>query len=389
MKPSTPTEPPSPPAAPLVPFPSPAFAAYYSTSIAGLMVWLDSPANEYRRRVLPLAAFDPGLGLAVAAISTQHRAGPTDTPAFSEAARDACLALLRQSARELTRRLADGAPIGATPGDVVDAECMLASMLMMTCYEMASSRAAAAECHRRAARTIVGVFGAAARSSELFTFLRNQLAIHDVLASVTSFDADDLREVVVPDEETEDLFTEYLGFLHRITLVSRGIESDESLEADAVRSRFEQARASTLMVATKLQLGRTAMRRDFVRLVDTYHTAALLYSYRCLDLNTPGLELERAHLSTRLTAQLTEFEDSTAWIQNLPWPALVAGIEAHGDTSRQEAVTEAVIAVSRVTNSMHHLDSLAFLREFWTGSDADWRPLARQWEDEGRRVIPV
>jgi hypothetical protein len=355
------------------------------------MVWLDSPTNEYRRRVLPLAAFDPGLGLAVAAISTQHRAGPAEPPAFSEAARDACLALLRQSAHELTLRLVDGAPVG-TSDDLVGAECMLASMLMMTCYEMATSRAAAAECHRRAARTIVGVFGAVAKGSELFTFLRNQLAIHDVLASVTSFDADDLCEVIVPDEAVEDLFTEYLAFLHKVTLASRGVQfvDAERLNVDTVRSRFEQARASTLMkAATKLQLGRSTVRRDFIRLVETYHAAALLYSYRCLDLASAGLDEERAYLGARLTSQLSEFEDPAAWIQNMPWPALVAGTEAHGNVARQEAVADALLAIARATNSLHHMDTLGFLQEFWAGSDADWRPLAQRWENEHRRIIPV
>ncbi|KAH6685010.1 hypothetical protein F5X68DRAFT_210496 [Plectosphaerella plurivora] len=354
------------------------------------MVWLDSPTNEYRRRVLPLAAFDPGLGLAVAAISTQHRAGPAEPPAFSEAARDACLALLRQSAHELTLRLVDGAPVG-TRDDVVGAECMLASMLMMTCYEMATSRVAAAECHRRAARTIVGVFGTAAKGSELFTFLRNQLAIHDVLASVTSFDANDLREVIVPDETTEDLFTEYLGFLHKVTLASRGVEiaDNERLDVDTIRGRFEQARASTLMAATRLQLGHSAVRRDFIRLVETYHTTALLYSYRCLDLASPSIDQERAYLGIRLTAQLSEFEDPATWIQNMPWPVLVAGTEAYGDVARQEAVTDALLAVSRATNSLHHMDTLGFLQEFWAGDDTDWRPLARRWEHEDRRIIPV
>lgn len=42
-----------------------AFIEYYDHNIAGLMVWFDTADNDYRRRVLPLAANAPGLRLAV------------------------------------------------------------------------------------------------------------------------------------------------------------------------------------------------------------------------------------------------------------------------------------------------------------------------------------
>jgi len=374
--------------------PSVNFVEYYSNAIAGLMVWLDSEENEYRRRVLPLVELSPGLRLAVAAVSAQHGAAgdASSSVDFPEAARDACLSILQKSAGDLTRRLTTGADLN-TGEDVVNAECMLASMLMMTCFEMAWSRVEAAECHRRAARTIVNIFGSTkgATGSRLFTFLRNQLAIHDVLAAATSFDIEDLKKVIIPAREAgEDLFTEYLSLLHRVIMASRDM-APKFPSMDAVRADFEQARASTVMAATRLRLGDSVVRRDFVRLVETYHNAALLYSYQCLDFHSlePAPPIERIFLSTRLTSQLVQFEDETAWIQNLPWPALVAGFESHGNSHQQDTVANVFLSIFKATNSRHHMDTLDFLRTFWNGPSTDWRPQAKQWEDDGRRIIPV
>ncbi|KND87327.1 hypothetical protein TOPH_08054 [Tolypocladium ophioglossoides CBS 100239] len=271
------------------------FIKYYDKNIAGLMVWFDSEDNDYRRRVLPLAANTPGLRLAVAAISAHHGAGTFDheTPRFSEAARDACLGLIQIQVREMTGRLTGGSEL-TSQSDMADAEWMLAAILMISTYEMANAQTAAAESHRIAARTIANVFGHnEASCTRVFDFLRNQLAVLDVLSSTTSFQLSDVQRTVLPPPSMANgLFTQYLTLLQRVTLLSRqrieapspdaniGSSGVGDLTASSIRSQFEQARGATLLAAGRLQMQPSVVGRDFIRLVDIYHHAGILYSYR-------------------------------------------------------------------------------------------------------------
>ncbi|KJZ73714.1 hypothetical protein HIM_06832 [Hirsutella minnesotensis 3608] len=306
-----------------------AFIEYYDKNIAGLMVWFDTADNDYRRRVLPLAANTPGLRLAVAAISAYHGGMTFDhaVPRFSEAARDACLGLIQSRVRDMTGRLTGGAAL-TTDADLADAEWMLAAILMISTYEMANAQAAAAESHRMAARTIVNVFGhaASARGARVFDFLRNQVAVLDVLSSTTSFDRADVEGAVLPPASMADgLFTRFLSALHHVTLVSRRRDAESSS-------------------------GQGAM------------TAA---------------EVDAS------------VEDATLCAQNLPWPAFVAGTECHGDPRRQEDVAALLTLIAEATGFRHFLDVNRFLRMFWAGDDPDWRPLARLLQQKGFRILAV
>ncbi|KAH7126048.1 fungal-specific transcription factor domain-containing protein [Dactylonectria macrodidyma] len=376
---------------------------YYGKSIAGLMVWFDTDQNDYRRRVLPLAKSEPGLRLAVAAISAQHGSAlfPESPPDFPQMARDACLRFIQRSAEEMTRRLSSGSVLDSGP-DVVSAEWMLASILIMICFEMVQSRHEAAECHRQAARRLINIFSSTnVGSSELFGFLRNQLSIHDVLASTTSFNLQDLQMAIIPQSGPTALFSEYLSVLHRVTLQSRQTScltsdcgsptTDEPLCAMAIRSQFEQARGATLMAAGRLHFRHSSPNRDLVHLVETYHNAALLYSYRCIGLEKLDhtTDLERQILSARLPDQLLEFDDHKMCIQNMPWPALIAGTECHGNSENQAKVIKVFLYIYEVTRFKHYLEILEFLRNFWNGSQTDWRVLARDWEAAGRQILAV
>ncbi|PNY23874.1 Uncharacterized protein TCAP_06179 [Tolypocladium capitatum] len=379
------------------------FIEYYDKNIAGLMVWFDSEDNDYRRRVLPRAANTPGLRLAVAAISAHHGAGTFDheTPRFSEAARDACLGLIQNQVREMTGRLTGGSEL-TSQSDMADAEWMLAAILMISTYEMANAQTAAAESHRMAARTIANVFAHdEASCTRVFDFLRNQLAVLDVLSSTTSFELSDVeRTVVPPPSMANGLFTQYLTLLQRVTLLSRrrmeapspdanvGSSGGADLSASSIRSQFEQARGTTLLAAGRLQMQPSVVGRDFIRLVDIYHHAGILYSYRCLGLVT----LERADRESsmlKLFEQFAALEDPTLSAQNLPWPAFVAGTECHGDGERQEAVAELFTTITDATGFRHFVDVLNFLRMFWAGDHPDWRPLARAFQQKGFRILAL
>lgn len=367
---------------------------YYGESIAGLMVWLDGEQNDYRRRVLPLAKSEPGLRLAVAAMAAHHGSSvfPDKPPNFAELARDACLDFVKQAAKEMTTRLTTGSGL---VGGVVGGEWMLASVLIMICFEMVRSRLEVAECHKQAARTIVEVLGPTeAGDSQLFRFLQNQLAIHDVLASTTSFDLEDVQKAVTPPANSETaLFAEYLTSLHQVTLATRRPRSaqERQMSAASVRAVFEQARGSTLMAAGRLCGANTDKSRDLVHLAEVYHMAALLYSYRCMGLETLDAVSYAEHhlLAQRLPDELLRFGDQHRCIQNLPWPALVAGFECHGDGERQAKVVKVFLDIYEATKFGHYLEILEFLHTFWAGPRTDWPSLAREWELAGRRVIPV
>ncbi|KAM4068026.1 fungal specific transcription factor [Hirsutella rhossiliensis] len=387
-----------------------AFIEYYDRNIAGLMVWFDTEDNDYRRRVLPLAANTPGLRLAVAAISAHH-GGMTfgqAVPRFSEEARDACLGLIQRRVRDMTGRLMTGGSAALTgEADIADAEWMLAAILIISTYEMANAQAAAAESHRMAARTIVNVFGHHdACAARVFDFLRNQMSILDILCSTTSFDLADVERAVLPPRSMADgLFTQFLEALHHVTLVSRrpgssappddSDDDDDDDDSDAnwrsataIRSRFEQATRATMLAAGRLQVPATAVGRDFVRLVNIYHDAAVLYAYRCLGHVAAEHNDRRAALA-RLFAQLAALEDATLCAQNLPWPAFVAGTECYGDAGRQAAIAALLDLMTRATGFRHFLDILRFLRMFWAGPLPDWRPLARDLQQRGFRILAV
>ncbi|PHH67507.1 hypothetical protein CDD82_1400 [Ophiocordyceps australis] len=379
------------------------FIEYYDHNIAGLMVWFDSENNDYRRRVLPRAANTPGLRLAVAAIAAHHGGLTFDheIPRFSEAARDACLGLIQSHVRDMTGRLTGGSEL-TSQSDVADAEWMLAAILMISTYEMANAQAVAAESHRMAARTIVNVFGHhEACRTRTFDFLSNQLAVLDVFSSTTSFDMSDVEHTVLPPASMADgMFVDYLSLLHRVTLASRqGSQAHDSpvsngkppvhqLTARWIRHRFHQARGATLLAAGRLQIRPGAASRDFIRLVDIYHYAAILYSYRCLGLVEPE-QADRLAATLHLFEQLSALEAPTLCAQNLPWPVFVAGTECHGHVARQEFVARLFTTMASATGFGNMLDVLKFLRMFWAGAMADWQPLARRLQRHGFRILAV
>jgi hypothetical protein len=382
----------------------PQLVEYYDKNLAGLMVWFDSADNGYRRRVLPRVVNTPGLKLAVAAFASHHGSSQFQTPMerFSEAARDACLSMIHTNVQSMTKRFSSGAEL-TSQSDIEDAEWILASVLVIACYEMTNSRASAAEGHRLAARSIVNIFGSKkGYNSGLFAFLRNQLSIYDVLASTTSFDAEDIQKTILPVSGAKTiLFADYLTLLHHVTLVSRlpfpmTADTDANLNGlklssftpDEVRDRFTQARGATLVASGRMGIDKTGHRNDFIRLVDTHHYAGLLYSYRCLgNLDVEAAEYRSA--VTELFEQLVAFENFNTFVQNMPWPVFIAGIECHGDLPRQEVVRQLLVTILEATSFKHYEGVLSFLDTFWAGTQSDWRPLAQELQTKGFRLLVV
>ncbi|XWW95153.1 hypothetical protein V2A60_003106 [Cordyceps javanica] len=379
----------------------PQLIEYYDKNLAGLMVWVDSAENAYRRTVLPRVKNTPGLRLAVAAFASHHGSSRFQhtMELFPEAARDACLGMIYARVQDMTSRLTNGAELDSQ-ADIADAEWMLTCILMIACYEMSNSQASAAEGHRLAARTLVNVFGAKKGYNDgLFAFLRNQLAIYDVLVSTTSFNLEDIRNTIVPTPGSKNvLFADYLTYLHQVTLASRFplpmpeevsvLLNGVDLSPDSIRLKFTQARGASLLAAGRLGIEKAAMRQDFIRLVDVYHYAAVLYSYRCLGYATTD-NSDWKPTVTKLFEQLLCFQYPGICIQNLPWPIFVAGTECWGDARRQQTVRELLGNVLAATNFRHYEGVLGFLNAFWSGNQADWRFLAQDLQLKGFRILVI
>lgn len=366
---------------------------YYAEQVAGLMVWIDSSDNSYRRYVVPLAYDNPVIGLAMAAISAQHASTFFGDMQLPQKARDEAVGMISSYIQDITSYVVSGHDLGRKL-DVRSTEWLLAAMLMLSCYEMAHAGGMAVDFHRRAARSLVNTFETTeGERSLLFAFLRNQLSLHDVFACTMSFEASHMYDVIVPDPNDEaTLFATYLAYLHDVTLLSRRLDlatapkEEMGLALRHIRSQFEVARGETLMTTGRLLLSPGPRRRDFTRLVDTYHQAALLYAARCLELD---IETQREGILSALFDHFAAIEDMPAWVHNLAWPLFVAGLESHGDRERQEIVVRLYRETARKMGFKNFEDALGFLRAFWEGAERDWRGLAREWEREGRPVLPA
>ncbi|KAG4283416.1 hypothetical protein FPRO06_07795 [Fusarium proliferatum] len=353
---------------------------YYDKNIAGLMVWIDSEKNYYRQKVLPLAQTNEAVRLAICAVSAQHAARDFTPSTVYEKDRDHVLSMIMHGVDDMTAH-----PQLTVTADT--AEWMLSSMMVLSSYELAHTGGAdAADFHRKAARALVNTLSTLDfPKSSLFGFLQNQLSMYDIFASTTIFDATDVQDAIRPIEFGEDRsFSAYLLLLHDATLISRGNSPEDS--SRDWRGELAQARGQTLMEVGNSGICSGADRGDFIRLVDAYHNAALLYTARCLDHQHGP---EQTVCLFDLFRLLTSMENLHASIHNLAWPIFVAGTECYGDHDRQFIVRDLYKSLSEVTGFKHHGDVLTFLETFWSSGDSDWRILAKQWEGLGRRILAV
>ncbi|CAG9986730.1 unnamed protein product [Clonostachys byssicola] len=369
---------------------------YYDKHVARIMVWLDGDDNVYRRHVLPLAHTNPVVRLAVAAISAQHAAFSRGDPDVPEDARNEAVAMISRYIHDVTCQIATGGGRLVKEGLGEEAaDWILASMLVLSCYEMFHSGAAAAEFHRTAAKSFVNTLSTTEwRQSTLFLSLRNKLSTYDVFACTTSFDLSSIRNAVLPDLESTRilrnetvLFLEYLVLLHEVTLISRQpTPPSKQQHIRDWKEEFELARGATLMAAGRLNIHNASQTRDLIRLVDIHHHAALLYVAACFGQSLEYDEMSKTALRD-FKAQIVALENINQCIHNLPWPLFILGVRSHGHPENRELVSKLYRTIPEITGCKQYYDVLEFLHEFWSGSDVDWQPLARKWELRGNRIL--
>lgn len=356
------------------------------------MVWVDSDDNPYRLYITPLAYTNPIIGLAMAAVSSQHASGSKADTTFSEKARNEAVGMISAYIKDINDHVMSGYELGSKLDDK-SVESVLAAMLVLSCYEMAKAGAATADFHRRAARSLINTFQTTGRcGSMLFDFLRNQLCVHDILACTTSFDLSTMEDVILPDTKNRSiLFSTYLTFLHDITLLSRQVSPSShrwnrmGMNLDYISAKFEIARGETLMTAGRLALQPDSRRQDFICVVNIHHYAALLYAIRCLQLDI--YDQRRREIVDALFAQIAIMTAVDEWLHTLAWSFFIAGVEVYDDLSRQSIISDLYDRICKVMRFHNFRDASDFLHMFWAGVDQDWRILARNWEVDGHPVL--
>ena len=362
---------------------------YYDKHVAKIMVWVDSEDNLFRRYVLPLARTNLAVRLSIAAVSAQHAAITGGECSISEDARNQAISIITGHISDVTNQMVSGYDTGHGL-DLDTAEWILASMLILSSYEMAHSGASAAEFHRKAARSLVNALSTTeCRSSIFFVSLRNKLSTYEVFACTTCFDLPSIQDAILPYPEVERvslsesaLFSDYLVLLHEVTLLARQRQNIHGLSRDW-KDEFELAKGTSLMIAGRIPIS-PRQRRDMIRLVDIHHNAALLYVERCFGRESSP---DAVTALSDLKRQLLAMDDVDAWIHNMPWPVFIAGVESHDDQEGQQIVSSMYSAIRRVTGLKHYEEVFEFLEFFWSSSGCDWQALARYWEDQGRRIL--
>uniref|UniRef100_A0A0B7KG61 Uncharacterized protein n=1 Tax=Bionectria ochroleuca TaxID=29856 RepID=A0A0B7KG61_BIOOC len=322
--------------------------------------------------------------------------GDPDVP---EDARNEAVAMISRYIHDVTCQIATGGSRLLKEGLGEEAaDWILASMLVLSCYEMFHSGAAAAEFHRTAAKSFVNTLSTTEwRQSTLFLSLRNKLSTYDVFACTTSFDISSIRNAVLPDLESTRilrnetvLFLEYLVLLHEVTLIARQPTHlpppSKQQHIRDWKEEFELARGATLMAAGRLNIHNASQTRDLIRLVDIHHHAGLLYVAACFGQSLDYDEMSKTAFRD-LTAQIVALENINQCIHNLPWPLFILGVESHGHPENRKLVSKLYRTIPEITGCKQYYDVLEFLHEFWSGSDIEWQPLARRWELRGNRIL--
>lgn len=359
-----------------------------------MMVWIDSGINEYRRLIMPLAEEHSLLRLAILAISAAHMRNELGLEAtFSHVAGETAIVMITERVRSLTD-ICGGDQHTRLEWNEEETEGILAAMLILSNHSLLGSKFSHARSHTQAARILINTLTLnGALDDEVILFLKNQLAIHDILACTTLFNFEETQDAVVPDPKEEGiLFGHFLNIVHRITTWSfRELPDEPQSDYDMIihlEEEFVLARGSTLLAARPLTKTCTRVfREDFIRVVQAYHHAGILYACKRLRLSDVN-HVEKDH-SVRLFKVLRQFEDVSASLHNLAWPIFIAGLFSFDDQERMKTVTHFCQMLLSNTRFEHYANLLTFLTELWQSSHRDWSLLARQWGRRGVSIIAV
>lgn len=272
-------------------------------------------------------------------------------------------------------------------------EAFIAAALILSNYALLNSNLSLAWVHLKAVRTLIRTVTLIPRPNErLFVFLTNQAAAFDVLACTASFDMDKIEGAILPECQSNDVvFGRFLLTLHDITMQTRSGEPTTGTIGE-IENRLELARASTLVAAASLPQSSevvfgSLIKDDFVRVVQLYHHAGVLYGHLRLKKFHDHASVE--YHSSRLFQTLESFEDLRATAHNLAWPLFIAGISCWPNAERLKTTQRLLTLVTETTRFRHYSNILLFHQELWNSQHHDWTILATDWENAGSPIIPV
>ncbi|CAL5869924.1 uncharacterized protein PFLUO_LOCUS4157 [Penicillium psychrofluorescens] len=370
---------------------------HYSTSIAPLMVWLDSEHNPYKRLVVPLSETHAVLRLALLAISAAHIQHELKLEAtFAHSAGQNAVIMITDRVRQFIEMSEDGRRAEILDGNR-EIEAILAAILTLSNHSLLKSEIFPAQSHRHAARVLINTLSLSrASDDELTIFLRNQLATYDILACTTLFSHRHVEHVTLPVQGQDVPFGRFLEIIQRITICSfqhlNDVQPTDTLSLLDLETEFELSHGLTLMAAGPLMTGsaKQPSPSDFVRVSQLYHHARMVYACGrlCITDKVTINQLEKEH-STKLFHALRHIENVDVCLQNFPWPILIAGTATHEDPERRKIVRSLCEKIFTDTRFEHYAILSTFLEELWQGSNQDWCLLARQWEERGQPIIAV
>ncbi|OAP60512.1 hypothetical protein AYL99_05514 [Fonsecaea erecta] len=307
-------------------------------------------------------------------------------PGFSQSTGEATIMMITERVRQMTVCNMLDTPIDVNGGVTAG---VLAAMLILSNHSLLRSELSHAQSHRQAARILMNSLALKRPpNDDLTIFLKNQLAIYDVLACTTLFNYEHIQGAILPHLSQQDVpFGDFLKILHSVTVMS--LHEKHAKPAENLEDEFKLANGSTLLAAgTLTQTLTMPSKRDFIRLVQAYHHAGILYAYT--RLSTPD-DYARAMLvhTDELFSVLDQFEDINASLHNLAWPLFIAGASCWGDEKRMGIISGLCQTLSTNTRFEHYTNISIFLQELWQGSNSDWTLLARQWEEKGTPIIAV
>ncbi|KAK0119258.1 hypothetical protein ONS96_012317 [Cadophora gregata f. sp. sojae] len=385
------------------------------------MAWVDTPENQWRSTMISLALQSTPLLLSVLAFAAEHLFSVTfsncsalkeDLKRRAHDYRDLALGLLASDMRstsiapESLKHIKDE----FCRKDIVNS--ILASMLMLCNMETIRPDSRLWRLHLEAARTVASTQTTTGFlfKDETSRFLAEQLFVFDAFACTTSFD--EIYDQELLTEDNSSVFTEFLRLIKWVTSLERQIAAGGLPSSDCQTSTtelchlFERARDLTLASCSQTVFNTPAEREQFLGVIDSFHHAGLLYSYRCLSIPDSQDEIIQSRLALFQRLDLVQ-SDHPAFAQNTFWPLFIAGTEAQSDKGTRILVEQKLNQAMRRTGFSNCEVALQFLRTLWSardgghslssnqmyngkadiGSEINWIQYARHWTSCGKQFL--
>lgn len=379
---------------------------HYDQHLVGTLVWVDSQHNPWRDTILPKAMENPVLMFSILALASAHiLQGMSAVAAPSSSDTVLFLNLRGNSLSSLAQYLHDERSVDdSSVADVCkrDSDAILATMLILYHVELIRPDSNMTRLHLQAARILLRhLFADSSRnalSNTAYQFLRREVIVIDVSAFISDF-----HDMIEPPEgylieQEGTLFDLYVLVIRDITIAERRRHATMK-KGEAVmpvnmewwNSRLSQAHDRSRYVCHQLRLLSGDQADDLDRLTDVYYSAGLIYASQALSdaLNT---EKEIEEVSSRLIANLIQLCIRPCVVQDLAWPAFIAGTACYGKEDEQRKIEKVLEEFMSRTGFFHGQQAVNFLKAYWTSPReiyTNWIDFARSYSGMETISLPL